>query len=146
VPPGDSRWQRGDVVDALYLAGDEETMWAEWYRALAEGGVPPLRALPRDVWRYRVPALRVADLSDVERLARVGLAMPVPGRRNWPNYQAVGEAASREGWEGLVSVSAARPAGRVLCLFVDRGRVPAKAVGRRRVVAEPPVPPTGMRT
>jgi len=26
LPPGDNRWQRGAVVDALYLAGDEETL------------------------------------------------------------------------------------------------------------------------
>jgi len=42
------------VVDAIYLASDEATMWAEWYRHLAERGIPPLQQLPRDVWRYRV--------------------------------------------------------------------------------------------
>jgi hypothetical protein len=45
-PPPDNRWQRGDVVDALYLAVDEATAWAEWYRHLAELGVPPVN-LPR---------------------------------------------------------------------------------------------------
>ena len=27
-PPPDNRWQRGDVVDALYLADSEATAWA----------------------------------------------------------------------------------------------------------------------
>jgi hypothetical protein len=29
-PPPDNRWQRGDIVDALYLADSEESVWAEW--------------------------------------------------------------------------------------------------------------------
>ena len=45
-PPPDNRWQRGDVVDALYLADTDDTVWAEWYRHLAEQGVPPLAQMP----------------------------------------------------------------------------------------------------
>jgi hypothetical protein len=36
--------------------------------------------LPREVWRYAVKRLVVADLGNADRLARVGLAMPGPGR------------------------------------------------------------------
>ena len=39
-PPPDSRWQRGAIVDALYLADIEDTVWAEWYRHLAESAIP----------------------------------------------------------------------------------------------------------
>lgn len=146
-PPGDNRWQRGAVVDALYLADDEATLWAEWYRHLAERGLPPTRSLPRDVWRFRVPPLEVADLSQGDRLARLGLPPPVPGRRSWSPYQRVGETLAKEGWAGLVAPSAARPAGRVLCLFVDDSLVtPAETVPPPRVVTEPPAPPTEMRT
>ena len=135
------------MVDALYLAGEEETLWAEWYRHLAERGIPPLQQLPRDVWRHRVRRLDVADLSDASRLARVGLAVPTPGRKAWPSYQTVGEALWREGWHGLLVPSAARPNGLVLCLFVEAPTdLPAQPVGPASVVAEPPVPPTGMRT
>jgi hypothetical protein len=130
----------------LYLAEDVATMWAEWYRHLAERGMPPLRRLPRDVWRYRVASIAVANLGDVDRLRDVGLDMPTPGRATWPPYQAVGEQLWREGWPGLVASSAARPEGRVLCLFIDRDAIPARPLRRPRVVAEPPVPPTGMRT
>ena len=122
-------------------------MWAEWYRSLAESGVPPLHQLPRNVWRYRLKALEVADLTDTSRLARVGLGLPVPGRKTWRPFQAVGEQLWREGWRGLVASSSARPEGRVLSIFVGRGDVPAvRPFGRPRVVAEPPAPPTGMRT
>jgi hypothetical protein len=45
-PPADNRWQRGDVIDALYLVDDELCVWAEWYRHLAEAAIPPHAALP----------------------------------------------------------------------------------------------------
>jgi hypothetical protein len=61
--PADGRWQRGEVVEGFYLADSEETAWAEWYRALAELAIPPMRQLPRDLWRFEVEIQRVADLS-----------------------------------------------------------------------------------
>jgi len=133
-------------VDALYLADGEETLWAEWYRSLAELGIPPLHQLPRDVWRYGLGGVEVADLSNRRRLARVGLEPPTPGRKTWPPFQRVGQQLWREGWAGLIAPSAARPKGRVLCLFTRDGEVPVGPVGRVRVVTAPPAPPSGMRT
>jgi hypothetical protein len=46
--PADSGWQRGEIVEALYFADNEATVWAEWYRAVAEAALPPQQALPRD--------------------------------------------------------------------------------------------------
>ena len=120
-------------------------MWAEWYRHLAEAGLPPHKQMPRSLWTWEVRA-EVADLSSDERLHRVGLEPPVPGRRTWPEYQDVGEALFREGWSGLIAPSAARREGRVLCLFRPGDEIPGRPVGRARVVREPPVPPTGMTT
>jgi len=146
-PPADNRWQQGSVVDALYLTEDEATLWAEWYRHLAEAGVPPQRALPRDLWRIKVSALRIADLSSAMRLARVDLEPPLPGRRTWLPYQRVGETLWNEGWLGLVSPSAARPEGLVLCLFINEaGSFPVEPIPPPIVVEEPPAPPQGMRT
>jgi RES domain-containing protein len=134
-------------VDALYLADEEDTLWAEWYRHLAERGVPPMHHLPRDVWRFRVPRLDVADLTTAEQLALVGLSPPTPGRASWPSCQDVGETLWRDGWRGLVAPSAARPGGVVLCLFAqDPATLPAEPVPPPSVVTAPPVPPTGMRT
>lgn len=134
------------MVDALYLARDEDTLWAEWYRHLAERGLPPNRQLPRDVWRFRVGPLEVADLSDPSRLARVGLPSLVPGRRAWRPFQAVGERLWREGWPGLIAPSAARREGRVLCLYVGDNASPFTRATGPLVIDEPPAPPTGMRT
>src|SRR5207244_9484141 len=94
-----ARWQRGEVVEGFYLADSEEAAWAEWYRALAELALPPMRQMPRDLWRFEVDIDRAADLSSRERLERVSLPEPVPDRRQWPAFQAVGETlfAGRKG-------------------------------------------------
>lgn len=146
-PPPNGRWQRGDVVDALYLADSAETAWAEWYRRLAEAGLPPDEDLPRRLWQWDVD-VRVADLRTTARLTRIGLPAPAPGRRTWPQFQAVGQRLWSEGWVGLVAPSAARPRGRILCLFREMGQriEGARPVGRGRVVHEVPPPPTGMTT
>jgi len=146
-PPPDNRWQRGDVVDALYLADAEATVWAEWYRHLAEHGLPPAAAMPRDVWRWTVD-VEVADLSGAAPLAAARLPLPHPGRRSWPAFQAVGEALAADGWAGLLAPSAARPEGRTLCLFraPDGAVRGARPVPPPRRVDAPPPPPTGMVT
>ncbi len=106
-----------------------------------------MRQLARDVWRHQVQTLDVADLSDANRLVRIGLTSPTPGRKEWPSYQDIGEALWKEGWRGLLAPSAARANGLVLCLFVEDPTVlPAQPVPPPKVVTEPPTPPTGMRT
>jgi RES domain-containing protein len=147
-PPPNNRWQHGATIDALYLADEEPTAWAEWYRHLAEQGLPPMQQMPRALWTWEVE-VEVADLSSGERLERVGLDPPQPGRRNWPRYQATGEQLAREGAAGLIAPSAARPAGLVLCLFRRQPGAPPPGVnqiGKPRLVRRPPPPPTGMTT
>jgi hypothetical protein len=147
IPLADNRWQQGQVVDALYLASDEDGVWAEWYRHLAERAIPPHVALQRDLWRYEVTPMEVADLSDRDRLARVNLPPPRPGRGRWAAYQAVGEQLHREGWRGLLATSGARPTSLVLAVFVRDGVIPEDVVAvRARRITEPPPPPRGMRT
>jgi hypothetical protein len=145
-PPPDNRWQRGDIVDALYLADEEDTVWAEWYRHLAEQAVSPLAQMPRDLWTWTVD-VEVADLSTAEHLAAVGLPSPRPGQQTWPAFQRMGESLWRDGWPGLLAPSAARPEGKVLCLFrnVDGVRG-ARPLGKPRRISEPPPPPTGLQT
>jgi RES domain-containing protein len=144
--PADLRWQHGEIVEGFYLADSEETAWAEWYRALAELALPPMRQLPRDLWRFELDVDRVADLSSSERLERVGLDVPVPDRRQWPAFQAVGETLFAEGWAGILYTAAARPASLALCLFRTSDRLP----GVRPLPPpvrhdEPPAPPRGLR-
>jgi RES domain-containing protein len=142
--PTDGRWQRGRTVGALYLADERETAVAEWYRYLAERGLPATHAIPHDhhVWSVE---LKVANLSDTDRLARVGFDPPVPSRRTWPSFQDTGETLWREGWAGLLAPSAARPDHGVLCVFTTSwpptGCTPLRSVE----IAELPSPPRNLR-
>jgi hypothetical protein len=145
--PGDFRWQRGAVVEGLYLAADEETVWAEWYRWLAEARRSPRTALPRDLWRFGVRLDAVADLTSVEALARAGLPAPTPTRDQWAAYQDVGERLFAAGYQGVLYASAARPAGRALCVF----RTEREIGGVRPLPPpmrhdDPPFVPSGLRT
>jgi hypothetical protein len=132
-------------VDALYLADSEATAWAEWFRYLAESGIPPQLRLPAYLWTWQV-RVEVANLQSLARLKRVGLPQPKPGRRTWPHFQAIGETLFTEGWSGLIAPSAARPKGRVLCLFRDGGLAGATPVRPAQRITTVPVPPTGMTT
>jgi RES domain-containing protein len=146
-PPSDGRWQRGDVVGALYFADAEDTAWAEWYRALAELAIPPDRQMPRDLWRWDVDVTDVADLSDGDRLGAVDLSPPHPAQRTWPAFQAFGERLWRNGYRGVLAPSAARPRYQVLCLFREAEDV-AGAIPLRPPLTyrRAPAPPSGMTT
>lgn len=145
--PADNRWQRGTVVEAWYFADSEATAWAEWYRFLAEAGLPPMQGLPRDLWQWEIGLAGVADLSDDRRLARVELPRLHPSRSQWPLFQSVGERLHQDGWRGLICTSAARPDGRVLCVFRTTRQVPGtRPLPPPTVVRMPPIVPTGLRT
>jgi hypothetical protein len=145
--PADGRWQTGDVVEAVYLGEKPETVWAEWYRFVAEQGIPPEVALPRDLWRWEIDLPELANLSDDKRLGRVGLPPPLPHRGNWPAYQAVGNELFRLGWKGLLAPSAAREGDLALCLFRTADELPgAEPVPPLERVERPPLVPTRMRT
>lgn len=146
--PSDGRWQRGALVEGFYLAGDEQTAWAEWYRALAELGVPPMRQMPRDLWRFDVRVDGVADLSSDEKLAAVGLEPPVPARDQWVTFQGVGEAVSEAGCTGILYPSAARSgSAAALCLFRRAFRMAGvEPVPPPERHDEPPPPPRRLTT
>lgn len=105
-PPSSGRWQRGETVAAIYLADDEDTAWAEWYRALAE------IATPEKLARLELPALR-------------------PSRRTWAPFQEAGEQLHSDGYGGILYPSAARPDHKALCLFREDVLIPgAEPYGR----------------
>lgn len=145
--PPDNRWQRGEVVDALYFADSDATMWAEWYRFLADAGVRPDAELPRDTWRWELSLAKLADLRTEEQLARVGLHMPTPNRAEWPRFSAVGEQLWRQGWQGVIAPSAAREDGFAICAFRDEAVVPGTTpLPPPETVDRAPVVPKGLRT
>ncbi len=146
--PADGRWQRGEVVRALYLADSEVTCWAEWYRHSAELGVPPQTRMPRALWRLEVDLPDVADLTGDDTLAGHGIATLLPSRRQWAETQQIGEAYWRAGRRAVLAPSAARVGGRVLAVFRSAaGTIEGLSPIRpsRRYSELPPLP-TGLRT
>lgn len=145
--PADNRWQRGSVVEALYFADSEPTAWAEWYRYLAEAGLPPARGLPRDLWTWEIALPDVADLRGSERLSRLGLPPLQPSRTQWPAFQPIGEQLHHGGWPALLCESAARADGLVLCVFRTARETPGtRPVPPPTTVTDAPIVPTGLRT
>jgi hypothetical protein len=146
--PANGRWQRGSVVEALFLADSPETAWAEWYRYLAEAGLQPEHGLPRDLWRWEISLADVADLRGDAALHRVGLRALRPTRSDWPSFQNVGETLFGEGWPALVAPSAARPnGGQVLCVFRTAKEVPgAEPIPPPEAYEKAPTVPRGLRT
>lgn len=146
-PPSDGRWQRGETIGGLYFADSEDTAWAEWYRALAEFGIPPDRQMPRDLWRWQIKVEGIADLSTTDRLDAAGLKAPRPSHRDWAAFQDLGERLWREGFGGILAPSAARPGHGVLCLFRDADEVAgASPIRPALTYRRPPAPPVGMTT
>lgn len=143
--PAEGRWQRAELVRGLNLADEPDTAVAEWYRYLAERGLPPSAAIPHDHHLWRVD-LTVADLSTPRRLAAVGLRPPRPSRRDWSPYQAVGEALWRDDWRGVLAPSAARPTAQVICIFCDAWPPAGCAPLRAIEIPQTPPPPIGMTT
>jgi RES domain-containing protein len=147
--PADGRWQRGSVIEGVYLAAEEATVWAEWYRWLAEHEIEPMRALPRQLWRYRANLRNVADLTAPAALTALGLPETQPSREQWPAFQDVGEQLHASGFEGLLYHSAAHRDGVCLCAF----RTSPAGLARKlkplegpKHVQRPPAPPRGLRT
>ncbi len=145
--PADGRWQHGAVTEAWYFADEPATAWAEWYRALAGTGLPPVRALPRDLWRWRIDLDRVALLDDDARLARVGLPPPLPLQRQWAACQDLGDSLHHEGYDALLVASAARPGHRNPVVFRPNRELPGcTPLPPPEAVADVPPVPLGMRT
>ncbi len=145
--PADGRWQTGAVVRGFYLAGTEETAWAEWYRHTSELGVPPAQRMPRDSWRIAVNVTDIGDLSEMTTLALHGLTELVPTRRQWPMTQPIGEAHYHDGARGILTPSAAHVGGRVLTIFRPLPSLPGlRSVGAATEYTELPPLPTGLRT
>jgi hypothetical protein len=146
-PAGDGRWQRGEQLAGLYVAQDSDTVWAEWYRALAELGEAPEERLPRDLWKFRLNLQRVADLSTRAALRSLGLPDPLPDRSQWPAFQDAGHRLAAEGFAGVLFRSSARPDGLCVCVFAtDQGFPGVRATGSPTRVTAAPVVPRGMRT
>lgn len=147
-PAGDGRWQRGEQLAGLYVAQDPDTVWAEWYRALAELGEPPESWLPRDLWKFTLNLQRIADLTTPAALRSLGLPDLLPDREQWPAFQNAGHRLAAEDFAGVLFRSSARPDGLCVCVFAtaEKGFPGVRATGSPKRITAAPVVPRGMRT
>lgn len=139
----DARWQ-GAETPAAYLADNDATAWAELYRGLAERGLSPEQAFPRELHHVRVDLVRVADLSRESARRAFGLPRMNQSQAQWPAFQEVGEQLAAQGAQGILYASAARTRSLCLCVF-EAGLTGLSIEGAPlRVLAAPP-PPRGLR-
>jgi RES domain-containing protein len=113
------RWNPKESFPVLYLAPEEKTVIAEFYRLAERQGMEPASLLPRRLYRYNVRLGAVLDLTDdlareAVRLDSSDLAADDPSK-----CQAVGDAAHYAGFEAVRAASAAGP-GTVLAVFMDQ--------------------------
>jgi len=139
----DARWQRAQTP-AAYFADSDATAWAELYRGLAERGLAPQRAFPRELHHVRVDLVRVADLSREKARRAFGLPRMSPSQAQWADFQEVGEQLAAHGAQGILYASAARTRSLCLCVFEAGLTGLSIEVAPLRVLAAPP-PPRGLR-
>jgi RES domain-containing protein len=87
----DARWQRAQTP-AAYFADSDATAWAELYRGLAERGLAPEQAFPRDV---RVDLVRVADLSREKARRAFGLPRMSQSQAHGPTSKRSASSSRR---------------------------------------------------
>jgi RES domain-containing protein len=131
---------------ALYAADSEATVWAEWYRYLAERGKSPVDDLPRDLYRIAVDLTDVADLrTQAARAAADAPARIRPTSAQWPAFQSLVGRLEAQGAQGVLYASAARTRSLCLCVF-EAGLSGLRIEGEPVRVMAPPPPPRGLRT
>lgn len=139
-----SRWLRTGIP-GVYLADNEETAWAEFYRALAESGRAPAGGVPRDLHRVSVNLDRVADLRTERSRREFGLPRMRATKKQWPAFQRVGDQLVGQAGQGILYSSAARTRSLCLCVF-ESGLRGLGAEGEPIHLIAPPPLPRGLRT
>lgn len=128
----------------VYLADNEDTAWAEFYRALAERGQAPQDEMPCELVQMRVGLERVADLRTEKARKALGLPRIRPTRAQWPAFQGVGTRLVAERAQGVLYGSAARIHSLRLCVY-EAGLPGLRVEGEPVRVIAPPPPPRGLR-
>jgi RES domain-containing protein len=113
------RWNPPESFATLYLAGEQETVIAEFERMAARAGRVAEDFLPRRLYRYEVRLAGLLDLRTPDARASVELHDDQLLSDDPAACQAIGEAAQYVGREGVIAPSATG-SGTVLAVFFDR--------------------------
>ncbi len=110
------RWNPPDSFPVIYTALSEATARAEFERLAARQGRLVSDFLPRNLYTLDVELSAVLDLTGLGGLRRVGLSMRAVRGDDASACQAVGDAAHKLGFEGIIAPSATS-SGPVLAIF-----------------------------
>jgi hypothetical protein len=102
----------------MYLCLDLQCVSAELRRLAETQGLSTEALLPREVYSYELRVSRALDLRDLRVCRQLGLGAEHLTESARSTTQAVGEAALRGGYQGVLSPSATGTGG-VLALLMD---------------------------
>jgi RES domain-containing protein len=110
------RWNPSDSFPVIYTGLTEAAVIEEFFRLCERSSLPPESFLPRTLCAIDVELQAVLDLRTPDSLSRVGLTLDQLRSYSMRECQAVGEAAHRLNFEGILAPSATG-IGDVLAVF-----------------------------
>lgn len=113
-----ARYHRAGAEGAWYASSRERAAWAELFRHHQSPELSPFE-VRRRVGRVRVEDLMVLDLTDPEVRERIGVTEAALVADDLSLCQAIGDAARRERFDGILAPSAALPGETTLAVFPD---------------------------
>ena len=121
-----ARYHREGTDGAWYASSRERAAWAELFRHHQSPELSPFE-VRRRIGRVRVEELAVLDLTDPEVRERIGVTEDELVSGDLSLCQAIGDIASKAGFDGILAPSAALPGEATLAVFPN---------GMKRVVEE----------
>lgn len=116
------RWNRRDDYGCLYTSLSREGALAEYAKELKRFGIDASADHPKDVVSLIVGVARVLDLTDARERERLGIALATltgDGEDDLESCRIVADLARLEGYDAILSPSAALSGARNLNLYID---------------------------
>jgi RES domain-containing protein len=121
------RWNPPQSFSTLYLAFEQATVVAEFYRLAERQGRAPEDFLPRQMYRYEITLATTLDLRPAAVRDSLGLTPDALRALDARHCRDVGAAAHCLGFEGIVAPSATG-IGTVVAVFFESLRAESKVI------------------
>jgi RES domain-containing protein len=133
------RWNPPQSFSTLYLAFEQDTVVAEFYRLAERQGRAPEDFLPRQMHRYEITLAAALDLRPAAAQDSLGLTPDALRALDARRCQEIGAAAHYLGFEGIIAPSATG-VGTVIAVFFESLRAESNilSVEDEEWVALPP--------
>lgn len=120
TPQPAGRWHDEGENYAQYLSLSSDGAWAELIRHSGTRIEENLRKFRHNLWSFEVTEESIADLDSFEKAEKCGLDPVILIEDDLKRCQALARNLRRAGYRGILTRSAAVPAGRNLTLFGPR--------------------------